>query len=257
MPVQFKSGLAAQSFPSLKQALQTMKIHAGTSGYSYKEWKGNFYPWDLAAADMLPYYAKHFSTVEINNTFYRMPAEKMLLNWSTQVPEEFAFVLKAPRRITHIKKLKDVGDDVAYLLKTAAVLGNKRGPLLFQVPPFFSKKNLDIVREFLGLLSNQGQSAFEFRNQTWFDDEVFALLREHNISLCLADADNELSIPFVSTAAWGYLRLRRPDYSDGELRDWAKKIADQPWKEVFVFFKHEEAGKGPQFARRFLELVWN
>jgi uncharacterized protein YecE (DUF72 family) len=232
-----------------------MKMHAGTSGYSYKEWKGNFYPADLPAADMLPYYAKHFSTVEINNTFYRMPSEKMLLNWSAQVPEDFAFVLKAPQRITHIKKLKDVGDDVAYLLRTAAVLGNKRGPLLFQVPPFFSKKNLDLVREFLGLLSGQGQSAFEFRHQTWFDDEVFALLREHNVSLCLADADNDLSIPFVATAAWGYLRLRRPDYSDGELRDWAKKIADQPWKEVFVFFKHEEAGKGPQFARRFLELV--
>jgi uncharacterized protein YecE (DUF72 family) len=232
-----------------------MKMHAGTSGYSYKEWKGNFYPADLPAADMLPYYAQHFSTVEINNTFYRMPSEKMLLNWSAQVPEDFAFVLKAPQRITHIKKLKDVGDDVAYLLRTAAVLGNKRGPLLFQVPPFFSKKNLDLVREFLGLLSGQGRSAFEFRHQTWFDDEVFALLREHNVSLCLADADNELSIPFVATAAWGYVRLRRPEYSDGDLRDWAKKIADQPWKEVFVFFKHEEAGKGPQFARRFLELA--
>ena len=220
-----------------------MKVRAGTSGYSYKEWKGNFYPADLAAADMLPFYAKRFSTVEINNTFYRMPSEKMLLNWSAQVPETFSFVLKAPQRITHIKKLKDAGDDVAYLLKTAAVLGGKRGPLLFQVPPFFSKKNLDVFRDFLGLLTPDGQSAFEFRHQSWFDDEVFALLREHNVALCLADADNELSIPFVATAEWGYVRLRRPDYSDADLRDWAKRIGDQPWKEAFVFSSTKRPAK--------------
>src|SRR5262249_30636009 len=231
-----------------------MKVRAGTSGYSYKEWKGNFYPPDLSAADMLPFYAKRFSTVEINNTFYRMPSEKILVNWSAQVPEGFAFVLKAPRRITHIKKLKDVADDVAYLLKTVAALGQKRGPLLFQFPPFF-RKNLTILSDFLGLLSPDGQSALEFRHQSWFDDEVFAVLRKHNVGLCLADADNELTIPFVATAKWGYVRLRRPDYSDADLRDWAKQIGAQPWKEAFVFFKHEEAGKGPQFASRFLELA--
>jgi uncharacterized protein YecE (DUF72 family) len=231
-----------------------MRVHAGTSGYSYKEWKGNFYPSDLPAAGMLPFYAKHFSTVEINNTFYRMPSEKILLGWSEQVPDGFAFVLKVPRRITHIKKLKDVDDDVAYLLKTVAALGAKRGPLLFQLPPFF-RKDVIILRNFLGLLSPDGQSGFEFRHQSWFDDDVYAILRAHNASLCLADADNELSIPFVATADWGYLRLRRPDYKDEELRDWAKRIADQPWKEAFVFFKHEEAGKGPQLASRFLEIV--
>jgi uncharacterized protein YecE (DUF72 family) len=203
---------------------------------------------------MLPFYAKRFSTVEINNTFYRMPSEKILVNWCAQVPEGFAFVLKAPRRITHIKKLKDVADDVAYLLKTVAALGQKRGPLLFQFPPFF-RKNLTILSDFLGLLSPDGQSALEFRHQSWFDDEVFAVLRKHNVGLCLADADNELTIPFVATAKWGYVRLRRPDYSDADLRDWAKQIGDQPWKEAFVFFKHEEAGKGPQFASRFLELA--
>jgi uncharacterized protein YecE (DUF72 family) len=231
-----------------------MKVRAGTSGYSYKEWKGNFYPPDLSAADMLPFYAKHFSTVEINNTFYRMPSEKILVNWAAQVPDSFAFVLKAPRRITHIKKLKDVGDDVAYLLKTVAALGQKSGPLLFQLPPFF-RKNLTILSDFLGLLSPDGQSALEFRHQSWFDDEVFALLREHNVGLCLADADNELTIPFEATAQWGYVRLRRPDYRDADLRNWVRQIGDQPWKEAFVFFKHEEAGKGPQFASRFLELA--
>jgi uncharacterized protein YecE (DUF72 family) len=231
-----------------------MKVRAGTSGYSYKEWKGSFYPAELPAADMLRFYAKHFSTVEINNTFYRMPSEKILGNWSEQVPDDFAFVLKAPQRITHIKRLKDVDDDVAYLLRTAAVLGEKRGPLLFQVPPVF-RKDLTVLRNFLGLLAPEGQSALEFRHQSWFDDEVFAVLRAHNVALCLADADNELSIPFQATAEWGYLRLRRPDYSDADLREWVKRVGKQPWKEAFVFFKHEEAGKGPQFASRFLELV--
>jgi uncharacterized protein YecE (DUF72 family) len=231
-----------------------MQIRAGTSGYSYKEWKGNFYPEKIPAAGMLPFYAERFSTVEINNTFYRMPSEQVLLNWSGQVPDEFAFVLKAPRRITHDKRLKDADEDVAYLLRTVAVLRKKRGPLLFQTPPFL-RKDLVCLRDFLGLLPADGQSAFEFRHQSWFDDEVFAVLREHDAALCLADADNELSIPFVATAAWGYVRLRRPDYTDDDLRDWAKRIAGQPWKEAFVFFKHEEAGKGPQFATRFLELV--
>ena len=231
-----------------------MKVRAGTSGYSYKEWKGNFYPADLSAAGMLPFYAKHFSTVEINNTFYRMPSEKMLLNWSAQVADEFAFVLKAPRRITHDKRLKNVGDDVAYLLKTVTALGKKRGPLLFQLPPFF-RKDLACLRDFLGLMPPDGQAACEFRHQSWFDDEVFDVLRAHNAALCLAEAETDLDVPFVATAAWGYIRLRRPDYSDKDLRDWAKRIQDQPWKNVFVFFKHEEAGKGPQFATRFLEIV--
>jgi uncharacterized protein YecE (DUF72 family) len=135
-----------------------------------------------------------------------------------------------------------------------AALGKKRGPLLFQTPPFL-RKDLACLGSFLGLLPTNTQPAFEFRHQSWFDDEVFAVLREHNASLCLADADNELNIPFVATAAWGYVRLRRPDYSDADLGEWAKRIGDQPWKEAFVFFKHEEAGKGPQFAARFLELA--
>jgi uncharacterized protein YecE (DUF72 family) len=221
---------------------------------SYKEWKGNFYPAKTSASEMLAYYAKSFSTVEINNTFYRMPSEKVLLDWSAQVPDDFAFVLKAPRRITHIKKLKDVGDDVAYFVRTAAVLQKKRGPLLWQTPPFL-RKEMSILRDFLALLPTGSQPAFEFRHQSWFDDEVFDLLRQHNASLCLADADNELAIPFVATADWGYLRLRRPEYSDDDLRDWVKRVGQQTWKDAFVFFKHEDAGKGPQFAARFLELA--
>ena len=231
-----------------------MKVRAGTSGYSYKEWKGNFYPADLPTTGMLAYYAKQLSTVEINNTFYRMPTAKMLLGWAEQVPDGFAFVLKAPRRITHDKRLKGAQEDIAYLVKTMAALGSKRGPLLFQTPPFF-RKDLSCLRDFLGLLPREMQAALEFRHQSWFDDEVFAVLRGHNAALCLADADNELEIPFVATAAWGYLRLRRPDYSDADLADWAQRIAGQPWTEAFVFFKHEDAGKGPQLATRFLERV--
>ena len=175
-------------------------------------------------------------------------------NWSTQVPDDFAFVLKVPRRITHEKKLKNVADDVAYLVKTAAALGKKRGPLLFQLPPFF-RKDLAVLRDFLGLLPRDGQAALEFRHQSWFDDEVYAVLREHNAALCVADADSEVSVPFVATAAWGYLRLRREDYSDKDLRTWVKRVQDQPWKEAFVFFKHEDAGKGPELATRLLQQL--
>jgi uncharacterized protein YecE (DUF72 family) len=183
-----------------------------------------------------------------------MPSANMLLNWAEQVPATFAFVLKAPRRITHDKRLKNVDDDLAYLVKTMAALGQKRGPLLFQTPPGF-RKDIPCLRSFLGLLSRDFPAAMEFRHQSWFDDEVFAVLREHNTALCLADADDELEIPFVSTAAWGYLRLRRAEYSDKDLADWAKRVVGQPWKEAFVFFKHEDAGKGPAFATRFLGMV--
>jgi len=231
-----------------------MKVRAGTSGYSYKQWKGSFYPHDLPESGMLRFYGERFSTVEINNTFYRMPSEKVLSNWSAQVPDDFAFVLKVPRRITHDKRLKNVGDDVAYLVKTAAALGKKRGPLLFQLPPFF-RKDLAVLHDFLDLLPRDGQSALEFRHQSWFDDEVYAVLREHNAALCVADADSELSIPFVATAAWGYLRLRREDYSDKDLSTWVKRVQDQPWKEAFVFFKHEDAGKGPELATRLLQQL--
>jgi uncharacterized protein YecE (DUF72 family) len=230
-----------------------MKIRTGTSGYSFKEWKGNFYPPDLSTTGMLPFYAKHFTTVEIHSTFYRMPSEKMLLKWAAQVPDGFAFVLKAPRRITYDKRLKNVAENVAYLLKAVAALGKSRGPLLFQLPPSF-RKDLACLHDFLGSLPPDGQPAFEFRHQSWFDDEVLAVLREHNATLCFADAETELNVPFAATAERGYVRLRGPDYSDRDLHDWAKRIQDQPWKEAFVFFKHEEAGKGPQFATRFLEI---
>jgi len=231
-----------------------MKLHVGTSGYSYKEWKGSFYPEKLPAADMLRYYGERFGTVEINNTFYRMPKASVLEAWAAEVPAEFKFVLKASKRITHIQRLKDAGDSVAYLLEVAGALKERLGPLLFQLPPYL-KKDAPRLREFLGLVPPNRRAAFEFRHQSWFDAEVFGLLRDHQAALCIAEAENDLEIPFESTADWGYLRLRRPDYGDPELKAWVERVRQQDWRDAFVFFKHEEEGKGPQMARRFLELA--
>jgi uncharacterized protein YecE (DUF72 family) len=231
-----------------------MNVYAGSSGYSYKEWKGPFYPKDLPDAQMLRFYGERFRTVEINNTFYRMPKASVLEEWAASVPADFKFVIKASRQITHIKRLKEVNDSVSYLLKVAGVLNERLGPLLFQLPPYL-KKDAERLREFLGLLPKGTRAAFEFRHQSWFDDETFGLLREHGAVLCIAEAENDLVIPFVSTADWGYLRLRRPDYGDPELKEWMQKLRQQNWGDVFVFFKHEDEGKAPLMAKRFMELA--
>jgi len=231
-----------------------MNLYVGTSGYSYKEWKGPFYPQDLPEKQMLRFYAERFRTVEINNTFYRMPKPAVLEGWGAEVGANFKFVLKASQRITHMQRLKDAGDSVAYLLKVAEVLMERLGPLLFQLPPYF-KKDAPRLREFLALLPSGRRAAFEFRHQSWFDSEIFDLLREHQAALCIAEAENDLEIPFVSTADWGYLRLRRPDYGDVELGAWVERVRQQQWSDAFIFFKHEDEGKAPVMAKRFLELA--
>jgi uncharacterized protein YecE (DUF72 family) len=232
------------------------RIVVGTSGYSYKEWKGIFYPADLPAAKMLSFYAEHFGTVEINNTFYRMPAEKMLVNWAAEVPPEFTFVLKAPQRITHIKRLANTEDEVRYFLQVASVLGPQLGPLLFQVPPNM-KKDIDRLRTFLGLLPDTIRAAFEVRHDSWLDDEVFGVLREHDVALCVSDTD-EVEDPdkvVIPTASRGYLRLRRTEYTDAQLEAWAQRVNAHGWSDAYVFFKHEDEGKGPAFAKRFLTAL--
>lgn len=231
-----------------------MNLYVGTSGYAYKEWKGSFYPKDLPAKAMLRYYGERFRSVEINNTFYRMPTASVLETWAADVPSDFKFVLKAPRQITHLQRLKNAGDPVAHLLEIAGELQQRLGPLLFQLPPNM-KKDLTLLREFLKLLTSFSGAAFEFRHASWFDDDVFALLRENQTVLCIADAEGDLEIPFVSTADWGYLRLRRPDYNSTKLKSWIKRIQQQDWREAFVFFKHEEEAKGPKMAQRFLTLA--
>ena len=231
-----------------------MRAFVGTSGYAYKEWKGAFYPEKLAAAKMLHYYGEHFNGVEVNNTFYRMPSERVLVKWYDDVPEGFMFVLKASRRITHFKRLKpEAKDELQYLIKTASVLHDKLGPTLFQLPPNF-KKDVELLQTFLDLLPNRYGAAFEFRHESWFDDEVYDAMRHYNACLVLAEA-NELTVPRIATADWGYLRLRKESYDEAELTDWVEWLHDQSWQDAFVFFKHEDTGAGPELAERFMEMV--
>lgn len=231
-----------------------MNLYVGTSGYSYKPWKGSFYPKDLPDRQMLPYYGEHFRTVEINNTFYAMPKASVLEGWAEAVPADFRFVLKAPQKITHVKRLNGADELVADFLEITKTLAERRGPLLFQLPPNM-KKDVARLRSFLALLPPPLRAAFEFRHASWFDDEVFGLLRDHRSALCVADADDDLEVPFVSTADWGYLRLRRAEYDDADLAEWAKRVQGQAWGDAFVFFKHEDEGKGPRLAKRYLELA--
>jgi len=224
------------------------------SGYSYKEWKPGFYPADLKAEQMLPFYAARFGVVEINNTFYRMPTEKLLLQWAEQVPADFQFVLKASRRITHLSRLRDVGEPVEYFLRTASVLGERLGPSLFQLPPNF-RKDLSLLRDFLALIPRRCPVAMEFRHESWFEDEVYQLLRSHDAALCIVD-DEDGPSPWVATASWGYLRLRGGDYGAGQLGAWAGRIRDQGWTRSYVFLKHEEdGGRGPGMALQLRELL--
>ena len=231
------------------------QLLVGTSGFSYKEWLGKFYPEKHPADQMLRYYASQFATVEINNTFYRMPAEAMLANWAGQVPDGFSFTLKAPRRITHELRLKECETHVAEFLRRAQTLGAKLGPLLFQLPPFL-KKDLPRLRDFLALLPAGRPAAFEFRNESWQDDEVYATLREKGAMLCYTDTDAGDSPPVVATAATSYLRLRRTQYDEADLGAWAERIAMLSLSRVYVYFMHEDDALGAVFARTLLER-WN
>jgi len=229
-----------------------MQLLTGTSGFSYKEWLGKFYPEKLPAAGMLRYYAGQFATVEINNTFYRMPAETMLARWAEEVPETFAFTLKAPRRITHELRLKECETHVAEFLRRAQALGGKLGPLLFQLPPFL-KKDRPRLHDFLALLPADRLAAFEFRNDSWRDEEVYEMLRAKGAMLCYTDTEAGDSPPIVATAGTGYLRLRRTHYEDRDLGDWAKRIAALRLERAYVYFMHEDDALGTVFARKLLD----
>jgi len=230
-----------------------MNLHVGTSGYSYKEWKGNFYPEDLPAKEMLSFYSRHLPAVEINNTFYRLPQPAMVENWKEQVPEAFRFSIKATQRITHIKRLKNCAEETKYLLDTAGLLGERLGVVLFQLPPN-SKKDSERLKDFLACLPATVRSAFEFRHESWFDDETFGLLREKNCALVVSDTDEKPLQGITGTADWGYLRLRKTNYEQEDLVDWLARVQNQKWNDAFVFFKHEDEGVGPKLAARFLRL---
>ncbi len=231
-----------------------MKIYVGTSGYGYKEWKGKFYPEKIPSKEMLRFYAGRLNTVEINNTFYHMPTERVLTSWAEQVPEDFVFSLKAPQAITHLKRLRNVPRETEYLLTTLSVLEGKLGPVLFQFPKNF-RADPDRLKDFLSLVPRDTVLAFEFRSSSWLNDEILDLLRERRCSLCIADADENPANEIIPTAPWGYLRLRRSDYTDADLSQWLERIVAQKWEKAFVFFKHEDEAKGPEMALRFRELA--
>jgi uncharacterized protein YecE (DUF72 family) len=232
-----------------------VKLWVGTSGYNYPEWKGTFYPQKMPASKMLSFYAQHFATVEINYTFYRTPNEKILSGWSRETPPDFKLTLKAPKRITHIARLRECADLLAYFLKTAATLGPKLGAILFQLPPYF-RKDLEVLDGFLQLLPQGTCAAFEFRHASWMDPEVFARLRARDIALCIADSE-KFSTPVEITAGYGYFRLRDEGYKPEDLARWAQVIRERAahCSDVFVYFKHEESGIGPQFAKILLEAL--
>ncbi|MGO9802071.1 MAG: DUF72 domain-containing protein [Steroidobacteraceae bacterium] len=232
-----------------------MSFWVGTSGYNYPEWKGSFYPEKLPAAKMLPYYAERLATVEINYTFYRVPNQKILAGWDRETPPAFRLTLKAPKRITHIARLHDCADLLQYFLKTAATLGPKLGAILFQLPPYF-RKDLAVLDEFLALLPPHTCAAFEFRHASWMDAEVFARLKAAGLALCVADSE-KFSTPVEITAPYAYFRLRDEGYTPEDLKRWAGVIREHTGdcSDVFVYFKHEEAGKGPEFARMLLEAL--
>src|SRR6185436_21082070 len=215
--------------------MTTFRLLAGASGYSFKEWKGSFYPGDMKPEGMLAWYGERLPTVEINNTFYQMPKVAVLETWARATPETFRFSIKASRRITHMSRLKadSAADSVQYLYKNLAALGPKRGPVLFQLPPFM-KKDLPRLTEFLKLLPESHGAAFEFRNNTWFDDEVYAALKAAGAALCLSEREDNAPPPLVETAPWGYVRLRLEEYTEADLASWAERLSATGWKEIFV-----------------------
>jgi uncharacterized protein YecE (DUF72 family) len=231
-----------------------VKLYAGTSGFSFKEWKGNFYPDDLPAGDMLGYYAERLPTVEINNTFYRLPKEHVLENWAAQVPDSFKFSIKASRRITHFGRLSGVEDETEYLLRAVHNnLGDRLGVVLFQLPPNM-KKDVERLKTFVDLIPAGAPAVFEFRHPSWLEDDVTEILADRNIPVCISETEENVSPEIPATADWGYLRLRRQDYGENELVDWAANLRARPWQVAYVFFKHEDAGIGPKLAARLLEL---
>jgi uncharacterized protein YecE (DUF72 family) len=230
-----------------------MKLYVGTSGYSYKEWKGSFYPEKIPAVEMLSYYASRLPAVELNNTFYRLPQRTMVESWKTQVPEDFRFSVKATQRITHFKRLKEAAAETKYMLETVSALEDRLGVVLFQLPPNM-KKDLERLETFLRDLPVETPAAFEFRHPTWFEDDVLELLRSQNRALCVSDTDDMPTSHIDKTADWGYLRLRRVQYSEADLAAWVERIRAQQWKTAFVFFKHEDEGTGPKLAAQFINL---
>ncbi len=233
---------------------QGATIYCGTSGYGYREWKGKFYPEKISPREMLRFYSERLNSVEINNTFYRMPAESVLASWAEQVPGDFVFALKAPQVITHLKQLRNAGKETGSFFRSLSVLEKKLGPVLFQFPAGF-REDHPALEAFLDLIPGNAACAFEFRSRSWLNGKTLDLLRKNRCGLCIADTDENPANEIISTASWGYLRLRRSGYTDADLSEWKHRIFRQKWESVFVYFKHEEEAKGPEMAMRFRQLA--
>jgi uncharacterized protein YecE (DUF72 family) len=231
-----------------------MKFLVGTSGYSYKEWKGTFYPAKLPAKQMLAYYATQLPTVEINSTFRRFPTDQTVKAWAADTPESFRFVLKARQTITHFRRLVNAEEQIDDFIHLAALLGKRQGPLLFQLPPNF-KKDLPRLEAFFEHVAGRAAIVLQLQHESWFDDDVYACLRKYKAALCAAEADDRPLPQLVRTADWGYVRLREEKYTKPQLAKWIERIRSQEWRDVFVFFKHEDAAAGPALARRFQEMA--
>jgi uncharacterized protein YecE (DUF72 family) len=233
---------------------QQGQLRVGTSGYSYKQWKGSFYPEKLPDREMLSYYAQQLQTVEINHSFYRMPTENLLVQWAKSVPEGFRFALKANQQITHILRLRNCESTLKRFLEVASVLsdGDHLGPILVQLPPTF-KFDQQLLEEFLSLRPPAFSFAFEVRHASWYTEETYSALRKNNVALCLAETD-EQTPPEILTANFAYLRLRKEEYMPKELGAWRKRF--DAWLDqgidVYAYCKHEDAGKGPAYARQLL-----
>jgi uncharacterized protein YecE (DUF72 family) len=232
-----------------------MKIHIGTSGYNYPEWRGTFYPEKFSTTKMFAYYAERFRTVEINATFYRMPTAKLTDGWRAQAPEGFQYALKAPQRITHFARLKDCEESLHMFCENARLLGPCLGTLLFQLPPNF-KCDMARFTTFLGWLPPDIRSAFEFRHDSWLNEDVYSALATRQVALAIADFGDKTT-PMKMTARHGYFRLRDEGYQTADLERWAEAVAARAaeWDDAFVYFKHEEEGKGPEFAKAFADIL--
>jgi len=230
------------------------RLWAGASGYAFKEWKGSFYPDKMQPEAMLAWYAERLPSVEINNTFYQMPRTTVLAHWAETTPEAFRFAIKAPRRITHDARLKAdaAADSVAYLYQNLATLGAKRGPVLYQLPPFL-KKDLPRLREFLAVLPEDHRAVFEFRNDSWFDDDTYEALRAAGAALCLSEREDNTPPPLVETTSWGYVRLRLEHYAEDDLERWVRQLGATQWQEVHVYCMHEPTAPG--YAATLLRLA--
>jgi uncharacterized protein YecE (DUF72 family) len=235
--------------------MATPALLAGASGYSFKEWRGVFYPEKMDPDEMLPFYAARLPTVEINNTFYRMPRTSMLEHWAAITPAHFRFAIKASRRITHIARLKaeSAGDSVDFLYKSLASLGDKRGPVLFQLPPNL-KKDTPRLAAFLALLPQGHNAAFEFRNESWFADDIYELLKAAGASLCFSEREDGAPPALVETAPWGYVRLRLEHYSEADLAQWAQRLRATTWKTIHAYFMHEPTA--PAYAATLMK-AWH